>query len=98
MHILESIIATPKVPSIVIQRSAELLVNPAIKVESTSSTTSARRVLAIIQQRNPATLNQALDETYQKDGVDEDAIEQLRISLTVVSSSSFSTFDAIQII
>ncbi|KAG5644278.1 hypothetical protein DXG03_008763 [Asterophora parasitica] len=84
ISLLESIIATPKMPQVVIQRSAILLIRDAVAVDETSSTTAARRLLAIIQQRHPAIFEEAMDAVSEEQNIDQETVDQLRISLAVV--------------
>ncbi|GLB44223.1 putative U3 small nucleolar RNA-associated protein 10 [Lyophyllum shimeji] len=82
--LLESILTAPKVPQIVVQRSALRLVGCAVVTDASPAVTSARRLLAIVQQRHPTAFQEAMDAISLEEDVEQETVDQLRISLTVV--------------
>ncbi|KAG6866337.1 hypothetical protein C0991_005804 [Blastosporella zonata] len=82
--ILEALIATPRIPQVVIQRGALQLIRSVIAEDASTETTVARRLLADIQQRHPAAFQESMDAVAQEENVEPETVDQLRISLTVV--------------
>jgi len=87
--ILESLIATRTVPTTVINTLTMTLVQ--VAVESSTDTQSvliARKMVSLIHQRSPTALRKAVDVLSEADLGLEEALEQLYISLSTVSSLS----------
>ncbi|KAF8064012.1 hypothetical protein FPV67DRAFT_198389 [Lyophyllum atratum] len=91
VSLLESIVSTPRVPQVVVLRSALQLARSIITADASPPPTSARRLLAIIQQRHPATFQQAMDAVSEEENVEQENVDQLRISLTVQVHDTDST-------
>ncbi|RDB23790.1 U3 small nucleolar RNA-associated protein 10 [Hypsizygus marmoreus] len=83
LSILDCILASPKVPPVVVQRSSLLLLDTAVTADVPVST-AARRLLATIQQRYPSAFHLAVDQLSRQNNFDQETVEQLRISLSVV--------------
>lgn len=84
LSLLEDLLTAPQVPTIVIRRSANMLIRCAISEEALPDATSARRLLSIIKQRHPTAFNEAADVLREEDADVEASVEQLIISLSVV--------------
>ncbi|KAG6888637.1 hypothetical protein C0992_007989 [Termitomyces sp. T32_za158] len=84
VSIIDSLLTTPKIPRIVIQRASLQLVRFVISTDAISEATAARRLLAAIQQRHPVIFQESMDAIIQGDDVEQETVDQLRISLTVV--------------
>jgi len=85
--ILESLIATQTVPTTVINTLTMTLVQ--VAVESSTDTQSvliARKMVSLIHQRSPTALRKAVDVLSEANLGLEEALEQLYISLSTVSS------------
>ncbi|KAG6857013.1 hypothetical protein H0H87_010685 [Tephrocybe sp. NHM501043] len=84
VSILEALVAASKIPQVVVQRIGLQLTRLVISEDAPSEATTARRLLASIQQRHPVAFQDVMDTVGQEEGVEQEAIDQLRISLTVV--------------
>ena len=86
---LDSIIASPNVPTIVVRRTSTMLINQSISLQgSTPDVLAIRRILSSIQQRHPSTLHEVVEEISQSDNASKDLVEQLIISLSMVGIHS----------
>ncbi|KAG5637085.1 hypothetical protein H0H81_005818 [Sphagnurus paluster] len=95
LSLLESIIATPKLPQLVIRRGALLLVH-SVLTDGTSP--AARQLLAAIQQRHPTAFEDVMTAISADDSIDQDIIDQLRISLSVVQRLDITRADNVDMI
>ncbi|KAJ3564821.1 hypothetical protein NP233_g8044 [Leucocoprinus birnbaumii] len=87
--LLESVVTTPSVPALVVERAASLLVKGAL-ADDVETTTAARALLSIIQQRHPEIFQRMVKVEQAEDGDEElaQSINQLILSLSVVSTSN----------
>ncbi|KAG6836982.1 hypothetical protein H0H93_016935 [Arthromyces matolae] len=81
VSVLESLIATPKIPQAIIRRLTLTLIRSII---AAGDGTVARRLLSAIQQRHPATFQGSMDAVVQDGEFEQENVDQLRISLAVV--------------
>lgn len=84
LSLLEAIISVPNLPALVINQSASMLLAVSATNKITPASTSARRLLSIIQQRHPLTLQEAAQLLIEQDETLREAVEQLILSLSVV--------------
>ncbi|KAG6902641.1 hypothetical protein C0995_013766 [Termitomyces sp. Mi166 len=84
VSIIDSLLATPKIPQIVVRRSSLQLIRSVVSTDATSEATTARRLLVVIQQRHPNTFQESMDTIVKEEDVEQEIVDQLRISLTVV--------------
>lgn len=97
--ILESLISNSNTPSVIISAVTILLISLAINSETPAAqVTTARVLLSLINQRYPAILKNASKQIVEGDDNEEDEeevkekIEQLTISLSIVSRVQFIRF------
>jgi U3 small nucleolar RNA-associated protein 10 len=84
--LLESIIATPSTPIDTVATLTVHLMTVSVNAEIDSQNQlTSRRLLALVQQRHPAILASCADATMESDESLKEAVEQLVISLSVVS-------------
>ncbi|KAG5718058.1 U3 small nucleolar RNA-associated protein 10, partial [Termitomyces sp. T112] len=84
LSVIDCLLTAPKIPEIFIQRTSLLLIRSVIFTNVTSEATTARRLLAAIQQRHPNTFQESMNAIKQDEDVDQETVDQLRISLTIV--------------
>lgn len=84
---VESIVAAPRMPSIVVHRITFSFVQYAIAPTNgpSSEISFARRLLSNIQQRHPAVFQQVTEDLVSTEPSTKDGVEQLIISLSLVS-------------
>ncbi|KAG6868786.1 hypothetical protein C0993_010713 [Termitomyces sp. T159_Od127] len=63
---------------------AQQYINAILSQSFASEATIARQLLAVIQQRHPIIFQESMDAIIQEEGVEQETVDQLRISLTVV--------------
>ncbi|KAG6909155.1 hypothetical protein DXG01_001782 [Tephrocybe rancida] len=83
---LEALIATSKIPQAVIRQATAQLIQSILTENVPSEATTARRLLAAIQQRHPVAFQESMDNVTQEEDVEQEIVNQLRISLTVVGN------------
>jgi hypothetical protein len=91
---IESMITAKNVPRSIIYRATTILFNRVLSTEenSSSDTTTARRLLSQIQQRHPAILENVAEELREAGESSQEAVEQIVISLSIVSFYFVSVF------
>ncbi|KAL6308934.1 hypothetical protein BKA93DRAFT_724934 [Sparassis latifolia] len=89
-HLLESILTSTEVSSNIVRHATTVLLRHATEVQSTEGNRdmNTRRFLSHIQQRHPKTFEQVCHDAMKQDEDQREAIEQIIVSLTVVSSMS----------
>jgi hypothetical protein len=84
---LQSILTSSKVPNAVTRRLTMLLIAAVVSSGDSADSVPSRAILSTIQQRYPSILQKVADETIaEKEDVTE-AVEQLIISLSMVTVS-----------
>jgi hypothetical protein len=86
---VESIVTSKNVPRAIIYHTTTMLFNRVLATEENSNTdiTTARPLLSQIQQRHPSILEKVAEELREVGEPSEEAIEQVVISLSIVSLS-----------
>src|SRR5215471_10660969 len=89
---LESIITSQKVPLVILRRIGTMLVFHVVSQERESpDDLTARRLLTIMQQRHPAVIEKVVEEADSQGDDVTQAVEELVVSLSVVSIPQFSS-------
>lgn len=89
--LLEGIIATLGTPHSILEVLTDHLLSISVKPEVEAPTLiTSRRLLSLVQQRYPEILKKSVDTTCESDESLQEAVEQLLISLTMVSTTASS--------
>ena len=91
--LLENIIATSTVPSTIILALTTSLMKDALDPTSEAQIVmTARRLLSLIQLRHPLVLQRVAETLFKADESVADAVEQLVVSLSMVTFFACITF------
>ncbi|KAF9451337.1 hypothetical protein P691DRAFT_663457 [Macrolepiota fuliginosa MF-IS2] len=96
--LLESIVSTPAISSSVVGRSASLLIKEALSQENPDGATAARSLLSTIQQRHPDAFQRAALAEQEEDEELKEAIDQLVLSLSLVSTTETQSKDKVDMV
>jgi hypothetical protein len=86
---LRSVLTSGATPRMIVRRLTTLLIDAVVNADEDADVASYRALLSAIQQRYPAVLQGVAEHVVSARADAKDAVEQLVISLSVVSSVSF---------